>query len=743
MKIKKIWSNIIFFFPFQLLFVHFKRNQILLLFWVILIAIINNDIAVSYGIPLLFHVPEYLGKVNFWSYFILGNLIGSFIIAYNISSYIVNAYLFPFIITTPHPFAKYTLNNFIIPLIFIILYIYKSAEIQANSEFLTSRQISYNIAGFLSGITLFIGLSFSYFFSTNKDIFKFIGLSKKKFDEKKISKPLKKLLYKDMKWKIDKSPQENKGMWRVKTYLNTPFTIKLARNFGHYKQDMVQKVLQQNHYNGAFYSISIIIILIVLGFFKENQYFTIPAAASITIIFTIFMLMFSAMHSVLKEWSFSFFILAILLVNYFSSLFFFDHSNSAYGLKYSKVIEQKEIDKKIQKNNYNDDIKSTTEILNKWKEKNRIDKKKWKKPKIVFICSSGGGLKASIWTYYSISVIDSLLKGKLLKHTFLITGASGGMLGAAYLRELYLQYVNNEIDSYYNDSLLNNLSKDLLNPIAFSAVVSDWFWQIQKFKYKGEYYYKDRAYSFEKKLNKNTHNILDKRIIDYKKAESEAIIPMLILSPTIINNGGKLIISPQNVSYLCSKNKFYSNRNYYNIEFRKKYKNYNADNLRFTTAIRMNASFPYISPIINLPGDLKVMDAGLNDNFGLSTAIEFVYHFRNWIEKNTDGVIFLQISEKAALYKPKDNLFNKIFNPVESIVKNYFNFQQINNEKHLKYNSYLKSKIHYINLNLMGDDKEIALSWHLTKKEKKAIIESINYKENKKSIEKLIKLLSN
>ena len=38
--------------------------------------------------------------------------------------------------------------------------------------------------------------------------------------------------------------------------------------------------------------------------------------------------------------------------------------------------------------------------------------------------------------------IDSLMNGRLMQQTVLINGASGGMLGAAYYRELYLQKLN-------------------------------------------------------------------------------------------------------------------------------------------------------------------------------------------------------------------------------------------------------------------------------------------------------------
>ena len=68
------------------------------------------------------------------------------------------------------------------------------------------------------------------------------------------------------------------------------------------------------------------------------------------------------------------------------------------------------------------------------------------KPKLIIINTSGGGLRSALWTFYSLQYADSLLHGELLKHTELITGASGGMLGAAYLRELLLRKYDHKIN---------------------------------------------------------------------------------------------------------------------------------------------------------------------------------------------------------------------------------------------------------------------------------------------------------
>ena len=59
----------------------------------------------------------------------------------------------------------------------------------------------------------------------------------------------------------------------------------------------------------------------------------------------------------------------------------------------------------------------------------------------------------------------------------------------------------------------------------------------------------------------------------------------------------------------------------------------------------MNATFHV--PTVNLPTDppIEVMDAGMRDNFGMKTTVQFLYTFREWIQENTREVIVVQIRD--------------------------------------------------------------------------------------------------
>ena len=168
--------RIIFFFPFQLLFLHLKKNILLLSVWGLLFGFITESLAPRYGVPYLFLNPEYLDEVSILSYFIIGFACGGFAMAFNISSYILNSFRFPFLATLSHPFTKYCFNNYIIPVLFLVVYVFKIASFLQYEQIYSSFEIFLMISGFLGGFTLFVITTLLYFFRTNKDIHRMFGV---------------------------------------------------------------------------------------------------------------------------------------------------------------------------------------------------------------------------------------------------------------------------------------------------------------------------------------------------------------------------------------------------------------------------------------------------------------------------------------------------------------------------------------------------------------------------------------
>ena len=747
--------KIVYFFPIQLFLVHLKKNQMMLVYWLVLFGFIFQKIAPKYGIPYLFLNPEYLDNVSVWSYLIIGVSVGGFIMAFNISSYIMNAFRFPFLATTSNPFLKYCLNNFILPGTFVIVYCIQIYFFQIKNQFLSPQETILEVFSFLSGILLFLFFSISYFFKTNKDIFKMFGIKIEEDEEVKVKmRSNRVILKKNMDWHtIEKSERD----WHVETYLSTFTRIRKARDFHHYDKEMLINVFKQNQTNAAIFEFVVVISLLVLGLFRENPYFEIPAGASILLLFTMYLMLNSAVYNWLRGWSTTVFFIILLIINSLFAWSFFNVSSGAYGLNYSKEKARytRQTTERFEHNKdyYDADFKATIEILNNWRVKNTVNSiENQKKPKLVLINSSGGGLRSALWTFYSLQYADSVLNGELIKHTQLFTGASGGMLGAAYFRELYLRKSMNKIRTLNRKAYIDNIAKDVLNPIVFAMTVNDLFLRIEDVNIDGNSYKKDRAYALESKINQNTNYVLSKKLMDYYEPERKAQIPMMVFTPSIINDGKKLYVSSQYVSYLA-QSKHTENLNKHDlvegIEFRRFFKNQMADSLLFTSAIRMSATFPFVSPVVSLPSNpvIDVVDAGGRDNYGVETSLKFLYTFRNWISTNTSGVIILQIrdrrKQKSDETTTNPTLMQSISAPAQSLYDNLFSVQDLNQNALLTYAGlWFDGPIDVVDFELRNEKPDkISLSWHLTKKEKKKVMESIDLPENKLAFKKLQTLL--
>ena len=156
-------NSIIDSFPLKLLLVHIKHNQFLLVYWIILFATVNGDFASNLGIPFLFLDPIYLDKVSFWGFMLIGIALSGFTMAFNITSYIIDGYRFPFLGTLPRPFTHYCLNNALIPITFFIYYSIRIIQFQRDAALYSSTQTVLSLLGLLFGFVLMLFIQFFYF----------------------------------------------------------------------------------------------------------------------------------------------------------------------------------------------------------------------------------------------------------------------------------------------------------------------------------------------------------------------------------------------------------------------------------------------------------------------------------------------------------------------------------------------------------------------------------------------------
>ncbi|HEY0978955.1 MAG TPA: patatin-like phospholipase family protein [Flavobacteriales bacterium] len=741
----------IFFFPLQLLLLHLKKNHLLLLCWLIFFGYITENLGVKYGIPYLFLFPEYFGVVSFWSFLLLGFSFGGFITAFNLYTYTAHAYRFPFVATIARPFLKFNVNNAVIPGLFALTYLFCSARLQYVKELVPPDQIVLHLTGFIVGTGLFLALALLYFTRTNIDIHTFLG---KDADSYRRDQPMEDILpqrpippvrqeqRKATRW-LRREQRTHK--WRVETYLTPRMRILLARSSDHYDKDLLRSVLWQNHINGSIFEVVLLITFIALGAFSDTPFFSIPAGASVFMLFTMVIMLFSALMSWFQGWMLTTFILVAIALNLISLRndgFLYDAQ--AYGLDYDAppaIYDQPTIAAMANDTAAAEhDARAMLPTLEAWYARNKDLPGANGKPKLVIVNTSGGGSRALLWTFRSLQVADSLVGGDLMKRTALMTGSSGGLIGAAYFRALALAQQQGDSVSTASHAHLDRISSDMLNPLGFSFVSNDMFLRYRRVHDGDRSYTLDRGFAFERRLGELTGGRLEARLSDMAGPERRSEIPMLVVNPVSINDGRRLVISALPAAFLTQitpSHNVFSNGQPESIEFSRLYAGQDAGHLKLSSALRMSASFPFITPVVTLPSvpPMRVMDAGLRDNYGYRTTLMFLYTFREWIAQHTSGVVVLQMRDKQKELEVKPaggSMLGRLMDPVGSVYGNVVRIQDQDYDLMLKQaDAWMPVPLHLVDLQLRHpDDEEISLSWHLTAVEKRQVLRTIGSPDN-------------
>ncbi|MDV3308575.1 MAG: patatin-like phospholipase family protein [Cyclobacteriaceae bacterium] len=756
-RIVAFFERVFYFFPVQLLFSNLKRNQVLLLCWTILFMMATGSFGKYLGIPYLFLDPEYMNRVNFTSFFIMGLVIAGFTVAFHITCYISDGHRFTFIGTVARPFTKFSINNSLIPAVFLITYVAEIIAFQRNNEYSSPRLVAMDVAGFLSGFLIMTLAFFTYFWFTNKDIFRYVVC---RIDEK-----LKQKVQVTRASAMKKLDIARKRQIRVDYFLDG-LKIKKVEDHNFYDRATIIQVFDQNHFNLVAVEVLIFAVVLILGVFKDNPVFQLPAAASFIIFLTIFVMLAGAFSYWFGGWSITTAIVIFLIINHLAGQDFFEKRYVAFGLNYEIPPAPYNIDRLVELNDtttIKKDRDNAIDILNNWR--NKFDSAT--KPKMVFIAASGGGKRAALWALTALQAADSITRGRLMENAVLITGASGGLIGATYFRELVFQKLQGEPVNPYAREHLWRLGTDNLNPLIFSLLANDLFVGFTKYEYGGQRYLRDRGYTFEEQLNQITGSLLDKPISAYAGPEQQGIIPMVIMAPTVVTDGRKLFISAQPAAFMNSdllELDEYTNAKISGVDFQRLFENHGGEDLRFLSALRMCATFPYITPNTTLPTEpvIHIMDAGISDNFGLSDAVRFMFAFREWIAENTSGVVIVSIrdSPKRVDIQEKDaeSIIDGVSQPISSVYNNFENFQDITNDNLISYaNSWLDGPIDRIDLeyeaiayasvfteldSLRQHSARASLSWRLTTREKQGIMANIGTLSNQAELEKLRGLLS-
>lgn len=693
----------------------------------------------SFGADALFFAPEYLGKVNIVAAIIVGVALGVYMMSWNITTFILHSKRFKFLAATANPFLKYCINNSILPLCFICYYFFKLFMFNSEKELMPPIEIFVELFGILLGFATVILISFGYFFGAGKTI---------EWHMKPIiSNPA---LFR--KTYSAKGIRHDEFGLKVKYYVNTMLGINKVRTVGHYRQDFIDALFKRHHLAAIGSILLAFLFLSTVGLFLDNPFFELPAAASILIFFGLMIALIGALSYFLESWSLPAAIILLVFLNFLYEKEIIDPRNKAYGINYLNknsrpAYNKTSLQQLCTAGKIDSDANNMLQILENWKRKQSEQK-----PLLIFINVSGGGLRSAAFVMNTMQQIDSVTHGNLMMHTFLISGASGGMLSAAYYRELYRRNIHGAGFNLHDPIYTDRIAGDLLNPIFTSLMARDLLSPTQKFSVGNYQYVKDRGYAFEKKLSNNTNEVLNVQLKDIAEDERKGNIPLIFFNSVIKSDGRKMVISSQPISFMMKakmlKDDLSSSPDA--VDFGALFHNQEPMNLRMLTALRMNATFPYVLPNVWLPSIpiIDVMDAGLRDNYGQETTLRFMDYFQMWIRQNTRGVLILQIRDRSndnwmQPFETK-SVADMIVTPATMLQHNwyklqdYFQTDQLNYSKSNTDSNFNKITIMYLP---EKEDKVAALNFHLSVREKRDVKRSFNNALNSEELKRLKTLI--
>lgn len=744
MKLKSFFNfcnSVWFSLPIQLVLLHVKRNQALLFFWIILFATIRGVFLYRFGAHMLFLYPEYLGNVNAVSTLLVGIGFAIFVMSWNITTFILYAKELVFLATTTQPFLKYCINNALIPIVFLIAYLYSAVGFDHQQELLDYFEIAFLAGGFIIGCILANIFAFTWFFAADQTIYRFAAPGVQATLEK-----MKAIqgIHKGLKGRH----------LRVDGYLSGKLRWRIPRDTSHYDATFLDRIFKQHHLSGIISMLLAFASLLVAGYFLDQPYFQLPAAASILVLFAVLIAVAGAISYFLGYWAIPVLGTVLLVFNILYENNLLDNRNKAYGIDYQQskstnFYTEESLLAIANVDSISADSLQDMQMLSTWRKTYDTAQ-----PVLVVACLSGGGMRSATFAANVLQTLDVLTNNRFFQHTRLITGASGGMLGGGWYREMQWR----KIDTASKQAAIQpvdagQISADLLNPVFSSFVARDLLSPAQPFHYEGFRYTKDRGFAFEDQLNKNTLGWLDQPISNYSQPELKAQIPMMLLSPVISLDGRSLLIGSRPMRHLMRP--LHPTNEWHvdaadAVDFHSLLKGRQPNRLRFLTALRMNATFPYVLPNVWLPTQpiIDVMDAGFRDNAGIENALKWIYFHRKWIAATCKKVVLVEIRDRPhggfETAQQKGSVFDWVSRPALLTQTNLFRFQEYQQQWLLQYfKGLLGNQFERVVFEYAPDNKDFpaAMSFHLTNREKRDVTIALSSSNNQQSFKRMQLLL--
>jgi predicted acylesterase/phospholipase RssA len=357
--------------------------------------------------------------------------------------------------------------------------------------------------------------------------------------------------------------------------------------------------------------------------------------------------------------------------------------------------------------------------------------------KVILVAANGGGIQAAAWSARVLTGIEEGCRSggdcggrSFARSVRVISAVSGGSVGAMYFANAYGKYGAKEGELPDNDALeqvVKLAGRSSLDGVAWGLVYSDFLRTVAPYLSRVRFFRRtDRARALEFEWQRDVD--LKARLGEWKRDAIEGKRPGVVFNATIVDSGGPLLFSTIEYDQTPSVAKI----------FDRLYEGYDTP---VTSAVRMSATFPYVTPAARAHRDGKsdwpdaeyhVVDGGYYDNYGMAALVECLDNELEMPAVNVTELMVIRIHSMPVVNSPdrspvkKRGFFFQLGVPVVAL-DNVRGAGQLSHSKvefdllQKRWRERAGRKVEIDLATFEYPNYDAPLSWHLTDKQKQAI----------------------
>jgi len=284
--------------------------------------------------------------------------------------------------------------------------------------------------------------------------------------------------------------------------------------------------------------------------------------------------------------------------------------------------------------------------------------------KVILVAANGGGIQAAAWSARVLTGIEAGCRSggdcggrSFARSIRVISAVSGGSVGAMYFVNSYGKYGAKDGELPDNDALeqvVELAGRSSIDSLAWGLVYSDFLRTVAPFLSRVQFFRRtDRARTLEFEWQRDVD--LKAMLGDWKRDTMAGNRPGVVFNATVVDDGRPLLFSTiehdQNLSVAQI--------------FDRLYEGYDTP---VTSAVRMSATFPYVTPAARAhrrdksdwsQAEYHVVDGGYYDNYGMATLVECLDNELDKPEVNVSELMVIRIHSMPVVNSPDRGLEKK------------------------------------------------------------------------------------